>query len=285
MAMRTAPRWAVASLILALVALAGLVGIGARQLPGGEVRPPPFLFRVDTANLVTWVFLVLVAAGAALLLYAVLTGPRRQGGGPRKRTSPIAILAALVVVAAVIMFGPIDRIREALGSIIPDEGAAAVGGSGVAQVGIAGPTGSVWWVAVLVGVVALAALAVTAIVRQRSRPGDLVGVATDEIVQGAVAEALVALRLGDDPRSAVLRAYVAMEQSLAEAGWGRRTWEAPGEYLSRVAPRLGSGTTAGLTLTRVFEAARFGRHPVSDMDRTAAEEALTEVLARVVQPS
>ncbi len=135
----------------------------------------------------------------------------------------------------------------------------------------------------LVVAVALAVVAVVAIWRRAAVIEDRGEVASNDVVEDAATEALVELRLGDDPRSAVLRAYAAMEQVLANAGWERRTWEAPGEYLSRVAPRIGSGSTAGLTLTRVFEVARFGRRAISEADRAAAEEALIEVRARVVQ--
>ncbi len=129
MALRRAPRWAVASLIFVVVVMAGLVAIGARQLPGGEIRPPPFLLQVDPAEVVTWVFIVLVAAGGALLLYLALTAARRQGSRSRRKTmSPIATLAALIVMAALILFGPIDRIREALSVIIPPDGAVARSG-------------------------------------------------------------------------------------------------------------------------------------------------------------
>jgi hypothetical protein len=277
----------VASLILAVVVMAGLVAIGARQLPGGEVRPPPFVLRVDPAEVVTWVFVVLVAAGGSLLLYLVLTATRRSGAASRRRrTSPLATMAALLVIAALIVFGPIDRIREVLSSIVPT-GSEVIspGGGGMPPLGTAGPTGSLWWVAVLIAVVALAALAVTALSRRGPPATVHRGAATDDVVGYAAGEALAAMRLGDDPRSAVLRAYAAMEQTLAETGWGRRPWEAPGEYLSRVSPRLGTGTAAGLTLTRVFESARFGRSPVTIDDRDAAEEALAELRARVVQPS
>ena len=283
--MRPAPHWAVALLIVAVVALAGLIGIGARQLPGGEVRPPPFVFQVDPATVVTWVFLVLVVAGAVLLLYVVLTTARRPGGGSRRRrTSPIAIVAALIVIAALILYGPMDRIREVLSGIIPTGAdAVASGGGAVTPVGMPGPTGSPWWVAVLVVAVALVVVALAAMWRRAAVIEDRGEVASDDVVEDAAREALAELRLGDDPRSAVLRAYAAMEQALAEAGWERRTWEAPGEYLARVAPRIGSDSTAGLTLTRVFEVARFGQRAMSEADRAAAEEALIEVRARVTQ--
>jgi hypothetical protein len=287
MVLRPAPRWAVASLILAVVVMAGLVAIGARQLPGGEVRPPPFVLRVDPAEVVTWVFVVLVAVGGSVLLYLVLTAARRSGApSRRRRTSPFVTMAALLVIAALIIFGPIDRIREMLAAIVPtDSEVVSPGGGAGPPLGTAGPTGSLWWVAVLIAVVALAALAVAALSRRGPTATVDRSAATDDIVGHAAEEALAAMRLGDDPRSAVLRAYAAMEQTLADTGWGRRPWEAPGEYLSRVSPRLGTGTAAGLTLTRVFEGARFGWRPVSTADRAAAEEALVELRTRVVQPS
>ena len=127
------PALRLASLILAVVVMAGLVAIGARQLPGGEVRPPPFVLRADPTEVVTWVF-VAVALGGALLLYLVLTAgpavgrpvtpaadipPRHHGGSARHHRG--------------IIFGPIDRIREVLSAIVPTDSEVVSPGGGAGR--------------------------------------------------------------------------------------------------------------------------------------------------------
>ena len=286
MALRRAPRWAVASLIFVVVVMAGLVAIGARQLPGGEIRPPPFLLQVDPAEVVTWVFIVLVAAGGALLLYLALTAARRPGSRSRRKTmSPIATLAALIVMAALILFGPIDRIREALSVIIPDGAESSIrvvgwsrpGGSracGVAVVG-GGPGG---------GGGSGRSGGDRHLETGRQPPTTGREGATDEVVEDAVGEALAALRLGDDPRSAVLRAYAAMEQTLAEAGWGRRILGGagripiPGLAAARLRDRCRAHPDPGIS-----RGPDSGGVPSPQADRSAADDALVEVRARVVQ--
>ncbi len=88
-----------------------------------------------------------------------------------------------------------------------------------------------------------------------------------------------ALRELDDSRAAIIRCYVAMEQSLAQAGAARGAAETPDELLARaVAEDLVSGTPAG-RLTALFYEARFSTHPMPASRRDDAEQALAELAA------
>jgi hypothetical protein len=74
--------------------------------------------------------------------------------------------------------------------------------------------------------------------------------------------ALEPLREATDPRAAVIEAYVRMEQVLASRELGRRSPEAPREYLTRVLLRQGMPERSLTSLTELFEEARFSAHPI-----------------------
>lgn len=85
-----------------------------------------------------------------------------------------------------------------------------------------------------------------------------------EVARRAVEAALEPLRDPADPRSAVIAAYARMETVLAERALGRRTPEAPREYLARVLGEGGMPEHSLTTLTDLFEEARFSRHQIPE---------------------
>jgi hypothetical protein len=85
-----------------------------------------------------------------------------------------------------------------------------------------------------------------------------------DVAQLAVEAALEPLRDPADPRAAVIAAYARMERVLAERELGRRAPEAPREYLTRVLGERGMPERSLITLTDMFEEARFSRHPIPD---------------------
>jgi Domain of unknown function (DUF4129) len=95
-----------------------------------------------------------------------------------------------------------------------------------------------------------------------------------EAARRAVDAALEPLRQPADPRAAVIEAYARMEQVLAERELGRRTPEAPREYLARVLREQGMPDQSLTTLTALFEEARFSLHPVP---QSAPGRALSEL--------
>jgi Domain of unknown function (DUF4129) len=84
------------------------------------------------------------------------------------------------------------------------------------------------------------------------------------VARRAVEAALEPLRDPTDPRSAVIAAYARMETVLAERELGRRTPEAPREYLARVLGEGGMPERSLTTLTDLFEEARFSLHPIPE---------------------
>jgi hypothetical protein len=83
-----------------------------------------------------------------------------------------------------------------------------------------------------------------------------------DVARRAVDAALQPLHEPADPRASVIEAYARMEQVLAERDLGRRTPEAPREYLGRVLREQGMPERSLTTLTALFEEARFSLHPI-----------------------
>lgn len=97
-----------------------------------------------------------------------------------------------------------------------------------------------------------------------------------QIAREAVDAALGPLREPADARAAVIEAYARLEHVLAERELGRRTPEAPREYLGRVMRQHGMPEESLTTLTALFEEARFSRHPIPESaQRRAASELRT----------
>jgi uncharacterized protein DUF4129 len=96
----------------------------------------------------------------------------------------------------------------------------------------------------------------------------------------AVRAAVNALASIDDPREAIIAAYVAMEDVFAAHGVRRDAAEAPREYLQRVL-MAGPGDREASTLTGLFEEARFSTHAISADLRERALAALAMLQARL----
>jgi hypothetical protein len=84
------------------------------------------------------------------------------------------------------------------------------------------------------------------------------------------------LRSERDARKAVIAAYALMEQTLTSHGLARRRAEAPMEYLGRILRSLNVRESAVLTLTDLFEYAKFSRH---EIDAAMKEQAIDALLA------
>jgi hypothetical protein len=105
----------------------------------------------------------------------------------------------------------------------------------------------------------------------------------EEQLRRAVQSGQAALRDVDDARLAIIACYVAMEQSLAQAGTVRAAAETPDELLARAA-------TAGLVqggeaarLTELFYEARFSSHPLPAQRRDEALQALDVLAASLTE--
>ena len=96
----------------------------------------------------------------------------------------------------------------------------------------------------------------------------------------AVTAAVTALATVQDPREAIIAAYVTMEHVLAAHGIRRGAAEAPREYLRRVL-MADAGDREATTLTGLFEEARFSSHLISADLRQRALAALRAIQTRL----
>jgi hypothetical protein len=104
--------------------------------------------------------------------------------------------------------------------------------------------------------------------------------AADDLAR-AVESGRIALREIDDSRAAIIACYVAMEQTLAEAGAARGAAETPDELLVRAgAAGLVPHGPAAL-LTELFYEARYSTHHMPTSKRDQAERALTDIAAEL----
>jgi hypothetical protein len=97
-------------------------------------------------------------------------------------------------------------------------------------------------------------------------------------------EGLDAILAEDDPRKAVIAAYVAMERAMARRGWARRPHEAPTEYLTRVLGVAPSRAGDLGELVRLFELARFSKHTVTASMRETAVDVVGRLRADLQEP-
>ncbi len=95
----------------------------------------------------------------------------------------------------------------------------------------------------------------------------------------AVESGRAALRELDDARAAIIRCYVAMEQSLAGAGAERGVAETPDELLARAVEAGLVPRPPAERLTALFYEARYSTHPMPAAQRDEAEHALADLAA------
>nr|WP_279672043.1 DUF4129 domain-containing protein [Flexivirga meconopsidis] len=76
------------------------------------------------------------------------------------------------------------------------------------------------------------------------------------------------------PRNAVVACWVDLEQTVATAGLERRPSETSAELALRVLDETDADRDALRTLSRLYRAARYSEHPITEGDRAAAGAAL-----------
>jgi Domain of unknown function (DUF4129) len=109
--------------------------------------------------------------------------------------------------------------------------------------------------------------------RPEPEPADL----GEAELRKAVEYGWLALRELDDARGAIIACYLAMEQSLAQAGTTRGIAETPDELLARAAATGLVRGPAAARLTSAFYAARFSTMELTAAHRDTAEQALAEL--------
>jgi hypothetical protein len=86
-----------------------------------------------------------------------------------------------------------------------------------------------------------------------------------------------ALLADDDPRTAVIACYAAMEESLAASGIARQASDSPQDLLERALASGLPAAGAAADLTGLFREARYSTHPMDGGHRDRAAAALTAI--------
>jgi hypothetical protein len=285
-------RWAHAALAaIALTAAIVLVAMAGRA-PLSHSAP----VNATSAQAPVTALFVLFAGAGVVALGALATlmwpGPRRKGDDePEHVPEPLRVhwiwkllavllplaLGAALVAAAVLGAKTVRHPMRLGGSGMvsrPQAWAHPPQGGGA---GFALPSWLPWTVLAVV----LVAIVVTAVVLLRRR-ADAHQSQSERSAAGAAVEAAIgALDTSSDPRSAVIAAYVAMEQTLGAHGVVRSRTEAPREYLQRVLVTTAETEREARTLTGLFEEARFSSHPIPERRRELALSALSALRARL----
>jgi Domain of unknown function (DUF4129) len=281
-------RRAAAVLLLAAIAAVGLRAGGAFP----AVRSPGVLRAVG--NFLYW---TVVAAGSALAVFDLIVIAVwllwARGGGdmplrlPRRRRRSLLWLLilplevyALAKVVAIIAHSRAAAAREAA------RAGHAPGHPHATHLFL--PPASSW---PLLGGLLLAAVAAVALMAPRRRartreaapePGP--GQAAAPLL-AAVTAGTGALRRDSDPRAAIVNCYAAMENSLAEAGSPPAAADTPAEVLARASTEGLLRSPAAGTLAGLFRRARYSTHPVTEADRSAAQDALGQIRAELGEPA
>jgi hypothetical protein len=119
-----------------------------------------------------------------------------------------------------------------------------------------------WWLLAGLLVAVGAVIAVAAALSKRARRPEQGPQGEREALRAVIDESLADLEREGDARRAVIRAYVGMEQALSRVGLGRRSVEAPHEYLMRVLVAMRVNRGPAERLTALYEWARFSVHSV-----------------------
>jgi Domain of unknown function (DUF4129) len=273
-----------AGLFLALTAL-----LAASRAPEDL---PSFRLRVEVPDS------LLIASGVAFTLavaivfaMALLRDRRREEALRRQDERPrlpwwlrilLRVLPLLPLVATLIVFSLgwqyVETSLLAWSRLMMAAGTDPLGGAET-------PVLSLPWLGWLVGLVALlaglATLTMTLLLlfaeriarwwERRERA------AVAEPLGEAVQDGLDDLASAPDARSAIIRCYRRFERVAARASVPRAPWQTPDEFMRETLRRLAIPRPAVDRLTRLFELARFSRHPLGSPERDAARACLEEI--------
>lgn len=141
----------------------------------------------------------------------------------------------------------------------------------------------------VVGMIATAATSVLlAVERVRRKMAERAQRAERERVAREIADAAEETiddltRPGGDARQAIIRCYARFERSLALAETKRAPWQTAVEFMRTALGALPLRSADVATLTRLFEVARFSRHPLGEDERDAAWEALVSIRKSIAE--
>ncbi|HEX6447212.1 MAG TPA: DUF4129 domain-containing protein [Streptosporangiales bacterium] len=280
--------WPYARMVLAAVlVLVVAAGVYARAHTSFPFRTAPRL----SPTAVTTTFLVVEGLGlvfAVLLLIARRRRRRRPDDdapwSPANRWIAAAVNLTAFVMALLLASWLVRHFRNGSrrGGLLGGFDSSA---GSTHRPGLPAGAATLWlgWLCVVVFTV-LVVVAVSWWQRRRARPAPAPAVAEDEALPDSGGAALRAgrraLDTSDDPRTAVIACYEAMERSLADAGLARAPAQTPEELLALARGRDAlASVRAAQTLIELFGRARFSTRAVDASDVAVARSALAELVA------
>lgn len=230
---------------------------------------------LPTLNWLNLVLVIMTALGAIIVIASIVMAMRRPAErGPDRAISIRSIL--LLVVLVWLLSGRVPSDDESTAEPDPARTAEVVddepASGGPRAAGLERDE-----VAILLAILCVAGAIV--VVSRRRLEGDIepIDPSPERALGSAIDEARATLLLGDDPRSAVLRAYQGLEEAMDRHGMQRHRAETPSEHLARVLADLPIDPEPVLRLGELYRIARFSDHPVTAVDRRNAAESLAEV--------
>ncbi len=245
-----------------------IIGVG-----GGRAADTDTWLSMPGLDWLNYVFVGLLILGGLIIVVSILAGPKGTATLPPPKKRPLWPL--LLLVAVFLWFSQRDRepSPDQADSPAPPEAAEV-------EEPAANPTGSLGREELAVLLVMLAAAGAVAAVSRRRVPEHHVDddeVSVGQALSPAVDHAADHLRLGADPRSAVLLAYDGLEAALSDTGRPRQPNETPTEHLQRALASLPIDTEPLLRLAELYQVARFSTHPITATDQEQAASSLQRV--------
>jgi len=280
--------WGAAALVLVLVvgAMTGRPWSASSEGTGGGSS-----LTDATSRLVLIAFIVLLVAGAAVLVLSASTkGPSRSRLPRQPLWRQLIALVLFVVVAALVARDRSSDEDAVEQPAVPTTGTDAGVASDPPEEDDRPSTRQRDLAAILVIAAGAGGLLLAGAALRRTTHGQIAAEpepeagpapSPDPRVHALVRRSLADLRAEPDPRAAIIACYERLDGGLDTLGYGRRHNETPGEWLARslALPAVpGSDLTV---LTRLYQEARYSRHPLTTGHRDVAVAALTVVLSSI----
>jgi hypothetical protein len=254
--------------LLVVVAVVGTRAVGSLDL---QYRP---LLTLPGDALQIVLFAAAVLSLPLLIVGMILRRARRADEGRDLEWLQRMVFLAVLVASVMVL-------RE----LLPTDAEESTGSDADLGQAQGGPADVLWSGQTAILAVVLTAAAVVVlwwrrhVVREPVRPEH--GVDSDRDSDAIRAGRAVLEQVRDDPRSAVVGCYAAMEEALADTGGPRGRAETPEELLQRAIIEGRLAAEPGRRLTELFLTARYSSASVTSADVTAAREALGSIDAGV----
>jgi hypothetical protein len=98
------------------------------------------------------------------------------------------------------------------------------------------------------------------------------------VVHRGLLRALEALDEDREPADAVVKAWLGLQAAAEDSGVQRRAAETPTEFTARVITRVKADAAAASGLVDVYQAVRFGAHPITSAEVRSARAAIERLL-------